>query len=181
MTGSRVGRRYAAALFEMGRERGLVDRYVEELQVVVRVLDTQPMLRGLLENPRVPVARKEELARQSFPELSPEVRNLIRLLLRKRREGYLGAVLAELARMRDEAEGITSAEVRTAVPLPDETVDRIRRRLEQVLGRRLRLRVEVRPELIGGLVVQIGDRRLDASLRRRLQLLRERIASGAAG
>lgn len=181
MTGRRVGRRYAAALFEIGRERGRVDRYLDELRGVLAALRAQRALRGLLENPRVPVARKEELVRQAFPGLSAEVASLLRLLLRKRREGYLEAVVAELQRLRDEAAGIASAEVRTAVPLAGEDAERLRERLERALGRRLRLRLEVRPELIGGLVVQVGDRRLDASLRRRLQLLGERIAAGAGG
>lgn len=181
MIHSRVARRYAAALFQLGRERGELEGYVADLEGIVRALDEQPALRSLLENPRIQPRRKEELLRQSFGGVSEAVRNLLRLLVRKRREAYVRAIWSELVRMRDEAEGIARAEARVAVELAPQEVDALRQRLERALGRRLRLQVRVQPELIGGLVVQIGDRRLDASLRRRLQALRERIAAGDGG
>jgi len=180
MTGGRVARRYAAALFALVRERGAVDRFVAELERVLRELREQPLLRVMLEHPRVARERKEQLLQQAFGGLSREVRNLLRLLVRKRREPYLAAIHAELVRLRDEAEGVRRVEVRAAIPLPDDLRQQLHQRLERALGSRVRMQVEVQPELLGGLVVQIGERRLDASLRRRLQLLRERIAAGPA-
>lgn len=175
-----MARRYAAALFELGRERGELDRYIADLERVRATLREQPAVRILLENPRVTRAAKEGLLARTFADLRPAVRNLLRLLVRKRREPYLEDILDELLRLREEAEGIVRAEVRVAVPLPEEQTRRVQERLEQVFGRRLRLQVRVQPDLLGGLIVQVGDRRVDASLRRRLQVLRERMAEGAA-
>lgn len=180
MSSPRVARRYAEALFDLGRERGALEAYAAELARVAQAVRDEPRLRALLENPRVPQARKQQLLEEAFADLQPAVRNLLRLLVRKRRETYIGAVAAELERLRDQAAGIAAAEVRVAVPLAEDETERLQRRLERAFGRRLRLSVRVQPELIGGLVVQVGDRRIDASLRRRLQALRERIATGGA-
>lgn len=174
-----IARRYAQGLFLLAREHDLLDRLQEELATIVATLDQAPALRATLEHPQVPAPRKIELIEGTFGErLSPYALKFLRLLVRKRREPYLGLIADEFQRIHDEARGIRHARVVSAVELPAELLERTAAELSRALGLDVRVDAEIDPDVIGGLVVQIGDRRIDASLRGQLRALHERIAAG---
>ncbi|HEX6987929.1 MAG TPA: ATP synthase F1 subunit delta [Bacillota bacterium] len=174
-----IARRYAQGLFLLAQEHDVLERLGGELAAVVETLKQAPGLRALLEHPQVPAPRKLEQIEATFGErLSPLVLNFLRLLVRKRRESYLDLIVDEFRRAYDEARGIRYARVISAVELPAELVERVREALSRALGLDVRVDTDVDPDIIGGLVVQIGDRRVDASLRGQLRALRERLAAG---
>lgn len=178
MSTQAIARRYAKALFDLGREHDVLPELEEELRTVVSELAANPDLKTRLEHPRVSQAQKFALLDDVFADrVSYRTMNLLRILIEKRRESYLAAIHEEFVRLYDEARGIAVATVRTAVELDSETVGSLTEQLAKAIGKQVRLKVEVQPDLIGGLVLQIGDRRLDASIRRRLQNLRNHIAS----
>lgn len=174
-----IARRYAQGLFLLAQEHDLLDRLRQELAAIVETLAQAPALRATLEHPQVPPARKRQLVEEAFGDrVSPYALNFLRLLIRKRREPYLELIADEFGRIHDEARGIRHARVVSAVDLPAELVERVGEELSRALGLDVRVDVEVDPEVIGGLVVQIGDRRIDASLQGQLRALRERLAAG---
>jgi len=105
--------------------------------------------------------------------------NLILLMLRRGRIADVPRVAAEFRRLDNARLGITIATATTAAPLTADEVTALTQRLETSTGGRIELDVKVDPSLLGGLVVQVGDRLIDGSVRGRLERLRNQLVSGA--
>jgi F-type H+-transporting ATPase subunit delta len=104
---------------------------------------------------------------------------MVQLLLRRGRIEALPRVAAEFRRLDDRRQGITHATVTSAAPLTADETRAITQRLELTTGDRIELDAKVDPDLLGGLVVRVGDRLIDASVRSRLERLRNQLTSGA--
>jgi F-type H+-transporting ATPase subunit delta len=179
MTGrtTRVARRYAQAAFEVARERGHVDRWLAELERLVGLLDGTEA-GAFLAAPQVPFEAKQEFVEQILDDFLPEVRNFVLLLTRRRRIRLLPRIYEEFGRLANEYRGIVVAEVTSAVPLDDADKAVIIRQLSELTGRRVILRTQVDPAILGGLIVRMGDKLIDGSLRTRLERLRETLTRG---
>jgi F-type H+-transporting ATPase subunit delta len=112
-------------------------------------------------------------------QVSEQAANLVRLLLRRGRIEDLPRVAAEYRRLDDRRQGITHATATSASELTQDEIRELTARLEQSTGGRIALDVEVDPSLLGGLVVRVGDRLIDGSVRGRLERLRNQLISGA--
>jgi F-type H+-transporting ATPase subunit delta len=149
----------------------------EQLAQVVAAESEVPQLRELLRNPqldpRVRSATVEELLAGSDELL----RNFLLLLVDKGRAGQLEEIAREFERMVAEHEGIVHAELTTAIELSDEEARDLLGRIEQSTGRKVEATRKVDPSLIGGIVLQVGSHRLDASVRGRLDRLRRELAT----
>lgn len=165
-----VARRYADAYFELARQRGEIASWREQLARAAQILE-DPEFARLLANPALGRRRKAELVMQLLEELDTPARNLVRLMLEHNRLGAIGLVLDEYDRLADRASGVVRAEVTAAVPVDDELRERITRTLSERLGGDVQTRVRQDPSILGGLVIHIGDRVIDSSIRTRLQLL----------
>jgi F-type H+-transporting ATPase subunit delta len=106
------------------------------------------------------------------------VRNLLGLMLRRGRIHELPRLAAEFRRLDNARQGITEATAISAAPLTQDEVRAVTQRLEQLTGGRVELAVQVDPSLLGGLVVRVGDRMIDGSVRGRLERLRNQLVSG---
>jgi F-type H+-transporting ATPase subunit delta len=179
MTGrtTRVARRYAQAAFEVARERGQVDRWLAELERLVELLD-RTEAGAFLAAPQVPFEAKQEFVERTLADFLPEVRNFVLLLTRRRRIRLLPRIYEEFGQLANEYRGIVVAEVTSAVPLDDADKAVIIRQLSELTGRRAILRTQVDPSILGGLIVRIGDKLIDGSLRTRLERLRETLTRG---
>ena len=135
----------------------------------------------MLANPAVPL----EIARRRWREsifgkvVSKPVLNLIQLMLRRGRIEQLPRVAAEFRRLDNARQGITLATATSAAPLSPDEIRALTARLEQLTGGRVELDVQVDPSLLGGLIVRVGDRLIDGSVRGRLERLRNQLVSGA--
>ena len=105
--------------------------------------------------------------------------NLIGLMLRRSRIDQLPRVAAEFRRLDNARQGITLATATSAAPLSQDEVRALTARVEQLTGGRVELDLQVDPSLLGGLVVRVGDRLIDGSVRGRLERLRNQLVSGA--
>lgn len=174
-----VASRYAKAYFDIGVENDVLADLEAELRTILTELSENPDLKTRLEHPKVSKEEKFSILDEAFSDrVSYRTMNLLRLLVEKRRERYVEAIYQEFLRLYDEARGIVVAKVRSAIELDEETESAISGQLASALGKQVRLELEVDPGLLGGLIVQIGDRRLDASLRRQLQSLKDYMAAG---
>ncbi len=180
-----MARRYAKALFELARDRGILEETGRDLSLVVETIGRHEELRQVLHNPLVPVEGKQEVFAASLGErVGRPVAELVRLVLRKGREAFLPQILAEFESLVRRERNVVRAEVAVARPLSDQLRAQLERRLEELWGRRVELDLRVNPDIIGGLVLTVGDRRMDGSLRGRLETLRQALSgreSGAAG
>lgn len=174
-----VARRYAQALFELAQERDLLERLRGELDQVNSILDTESRARGVLEHRIIPKEDKKRLLRGVFSEQIADLTlNFLLLLVDKGRERHLKAITQEFSAIYDQVFGLIDAEVVSATELDSELEGALRESLGRATGKHVRLQSRVDQSLLGGLVVTIGDKRIDGSVRRRLEEMR-RLMSGA--
>ena len=168
---------YARALFDAAVEEDRLEPVREQLAQVVAAEAEVPELRELLRNPQLdPQARKAALG-DLLADSEELLRNFLLVLVDKGRAGQLEEIAREFERLVAEHEGIINAELTTAIELSDEEAGDLLRRIEESTGRKVEATRKVDPDLIGGIVLQIGSHRLDASVRGRLERLRRELAT----
>ena len=174
-----AARRYAEAAFELADRDDSHDRWATDLALAAGVV-ADARIAGVVDNPSIALARREETLAQVLGEhLARPAFNLIRLLDVRGRLGLLPAIAAEFGRALDRRRGVVAATVASATALEPDEASALGRRLEEMTGRTVRLAASVDPALIGGLTVRVGDRLIDASVRGRLERLRDRLVAGS--
>jgi F-type H+-transporting ATPase subunit delta len=175
-----VSRSYAEALINAAGAGGEVDTVIGELQeIVADVLRPHPKFAALLANPFFSGQEKDRILTETFEgRANPTVVRFLRVLNRHGRLGALEAIARAAREVWDRRQNRVPVVVRAAVPLDEGQQASLRDRLARMLGATPILRLEVDPALIGGLVVQVGDGVYDASIRNRLELLRQRLIEG---
>jgi len=168
---------YARALFEAAQDKGRLDIVREQLEDVVRALDDVEELDALLENPEIESHVKAGVLDQVLGGADDLVRNFLRLVIEKGRAGEVREIADEFEALVTAEEKILDVELTTAYELSDADFDRIRADIEQKSGRTVQASRTVDPDLIGGIVLQAGSMRLDASVRGRLERLRQQLAT----
>ena len=175
-----LARRYAEALIGAAEKEGGVDPLLEELaEIETDVLRAFPQFALLLASPRVSTAHKDQVVTEVFGKgASSLVVRFLRVLNRHERLGMLAVVAREARAIWDRRNHKIPVHVRTAVPLDEKQLETLRDRLAAFTGATPILVVSTDPDLIGGLVVQVGDHRYDASVKNRLAQLRQRLIEG---
>ena len=136
-----------------------------------------PELQEILRNPQLDRRAKTAAVDAVLGESDPLVRNLLRLLIDKGRGGEVDEVAAEFERLAAIEEGQLSVELTTAFELDDDEARAIVEQIQRASGRTVEATRAVDPGLIGGIVVQAGSRRVDASVRGRLERLGRQLAT----
>jgi F-type H+-transporting ATPase subunit delta len=173
-----AARRYAEAAFQVAMRDNSLVAWRAELDSAATIVGGDEAL-GVLANPAIPFERRADVIERLLPGTSRPVRNLVQLLLRRGRIEQLPRVAAEFRRLDDDRQGITHATATSAVELTPDEVRALTARLEQSTGSRIALDVQTDPSLLGGIVVRVGDRLIDGSVRGRLERLRNQLISGA--
>jgi F-type H+-transporting ATPase subunit delta len=170
-------RMYARALFEAARDRDRVDAVREELSDFVAAEREVPELRELLRNPQLDHQVKAAALEELLGGEEELVRNFLMLLAEKGRASEIEDISREYDRLVAEAAGILDVELTTAVELSDAEARDVIGQIEQASGRKVVATRRVDPDLIGGIVLQVGSMRLDGSVRGRLNQLRTELKS----
>jgi F-type H+-transporting ATPase subunit delta len=173
MADLQAARRYAQAAFSIAAEANTVETWRAELQDVAAVL-TESRMAPVLADSRLSLAEREAMLARAL-DVSPMVMNLAKLLVAKGRSPEARAVANAFARIADEAAGIAHAEITTAVPLSDDQLQAIASQLSRSLGKQVDAVGAVDPSIIGGIVLRVGDRLVDGSIRTRLKSLRQEL------
>src|SRR5689334_9706341 len=172
-----VHRTYARALYDAALENDRVATVREELADFVQAMHDVPELRAVLENPQVDRRAKASALESLLADGDELLRNFLRLLAEKGRVGDLAEVHREFERLVAAAEGQLDVELTTAYELSEEEADAIVDQIAKASGRRVRAARRVDPDLIGGIVLQVGARRADASVLGRLERLRRELTT----
>jgi F-type H+-transporting ATPase subunit delta len=174
-----VHRTYARSLFEAAKEEGRLHGVREQLADFVEATRQVPELQEILRNPQLDRRAKTAAIDAVLGESDPLVRNLLRLLIDKGRGGEVDEVAAEFERLAAIEEGQLSVELTTAFELDEDEARAIVEQIQRASGRTVEATRAVDPALIGGIVVQAGSRRVDASVRGRLERLGRQLAAPA--
>ena len=148
-----------------------------ELSELAGAIGEVPELEALLENPETESRVKAEVLEQILGDSDELVRNFTRIVVEKGRAGEIRAIAAELEALVAQQARVLDVEVTTAGELSDADFKRIVADIEKRSGRAVQASRSVDPDLIGGLVLQAGSMRLDASVRGRLERLRHELAT----
>ena len=175
-----MDRVYARALFEAAREGGRLEPVREQLEQIVAAASEVPELRELLRNPQLDPRTRAAALEDVLSGGDELLRNFLLVLADKGRIGALEEIAQEFERLVSEEEGILTAELTTAVELSDEDERRLLKQIEEASGRKVEATRQVDPSLIGGIVLQVGSHRLDASVRGRLERLRRSLAGASS-
>ncbi len=179
MRASVIARNYASTLFTLAERHGGeggAERYDEAMRMVAAAIREEPRVREFLASPRVSVEEKRGVIRKAFEGRVPDL--VLRFLLvttEKRRAGLLVEISAAFHELVDESLGRLRADIRLARPADEALQQRIRETLEQQFGSAVLPTFRVDPGVVGGVVIRVGDRVMDGSLRRRITQMRRRM------
>ena len=168
MLNLQLARKYSRAIFELAQDEGKLVPYGEELAGVYKDLESVPGIWGYFSNPELQRSDKKALIKKLFEgELSEDVYHFLLLLVDKRRMSLFPAIVSQYEELSNEARHIVVADVTTARPLSKTQKDK----LEVVTGKTVKVRLHEDPKIIGGVIVRIGDKRIDGSVTGKLSAL----------
>lgn len=167
-----LARRYAQALFEVAQQ-GSLDKIAEEFKEVAQIAQHEDVAH-VLNHPHISASDKkavmDKLLNQSWGET---MRNFVFLLIDHRRQDVLLDIETEFSKMVDEKQQVVEVKLASAAPLSAEQEERLKETLTKRVGKKVRMIKELRPELIGGVLLQIGDQVMDGSVAHALTKMRE--------
>lgn len=165
------------ALLSVAEAEGVLDQVGDELFRFGRTVEAEPRLREALTDPALPVERKKALIQELLGQrAAPQTVNLLSFVLEQGRSRDLPRIVGTLAELAAERRQRAVAEVVSAIPLDEDRRDRLGQALANATGKRIELKVLVDPSVIGGVVSRVGDLVFDGTVRRRLDLARERLS-----
>ena len=180
MSTSAISKRYARALVGLGAEQGMVERYGEELSSLTTVLETETLLRLIVESPTFHLEKKSAIIAEISEKLdfSEGMKNFIGLLVEKDRLKYLSQIEGVYRDFADSLSGVLRARIVSATDLSDEQKTAIGSGLVKQTGKKVELKVDVDETLIGGLQAEIGGRLFDGSLKTQLKRFEDTLKKG---
>ena len=176
MRDSTIARNYAEALLALARKADDLAAWGRMIDDVANAIERDDRLRRFLEAPQISAAQKNAVLSKAFEDRAPRlfVRFLQRLVM-NRRQMLIPEIANEYRDLVDEVEGRVHAQVTLAKPVDDEQRAAIARQLTHIAGQPVVPQVRINPNILGGIIVRVGDRVMDGSVRRRLGILRNRM------
>jgi len=170
-------RRYAQAVFRMALEQKELNVWQSDLRKIASMVRDEALF-ALLENREVSFDEKSKVLSERLGEIHPMALKLVSMLVAKGRLGMIEDISEEYQQLLDNyrgVEGAEVAEVTTAIPLDDEDRLKLAQRITNMVGKPVVLRTKVDPGIVGGIVIRIGDRLIDGSIRSKLTALRREL------
>jgi len=182
MANLRIAKRYAKALFEIAEETKKLEKITNDVVFIDSLIRSSRELQLFLKSPIIKEDKKREVLKEIFSDsrIDPVTLKFIMLLVEKKREDILHDIVKVYQQIYDEKMGIVSAEVVTAVEVGERLKKKIEQKILELTGaKKVKASYRVDPSIIGGIVIRVGDTVYDASIRRRIQLLREQLIYGS--
>lgn len=177
MRNQAVAQRYAEALFQVASAQGTLDKVDAELASLSQLLSENKELVSFLASPIVEAEDKKQVVTQLFTgKVDAMVFNTMLLMLDKKRGEAVSALHEAFRTLFNDYRKRTKVRVVSALPMDEQEVAGIKRELAKATSREIEMEVAIDPEIIGGLVVSIGDQVIDSSLKGRLESLARTLA-----
>lgn len=177
-----VARNYAAALVAIAERHGQVEQYGLLLDALAGAVDVEPKIKHVLESPRVHKAAKKQLLERVLRGVAPApLTRFLQAVVQRGRQGMLADISEAYQYLVDRHLGRVHAGVTTARPVDEALATAITERLTAAIGKTVVPHFRAEASVIGGVIVRVGDRVFDGSLRRRIRLLRHRMLHAPGG
>ena len=174
-----IARNYAQALFAAAEALGAVERFGELMDAVAGAVQADPRIAIVLDSPRVAKALKAELLERALSRTAPkEFVRFLQAVVRRGRQGLLSEISQAYQELVDRQLNRVHAGVVLARETDSELQQQVTERLTRVLSKEVRAHFRTEPAILGGVVVRVGDRIYDGSVRRRLSVLKRRMLTG---
>jgi len=172
-----LAKRYAKALFAIGKEDGKYEVYNDALQGVARLFTSTPEVEDALTNPLYPLDTREKVMAGIIGSIDAEkvLGNFLTLLVQKKRAEIIPEIAEQFQIMVDDDNNISHGTVVSAVELDAGLHDKVQATLEKLTGKKVELTASVDPSIIGGIIAKVGDLVLDGSIRTQLAGLKDSI------
>jgi F-type H+-transporting ATPase subunit delta len=174
-----IARVYAEALFGVAKEKGKLDAIREQLGQFADALDANRDLAVFFFSPYFSTAEKRDGIQRAISGAEPELVNFLELLVEKHRMPVIFRIRHQFDDMWAEENKLLDVTLTSAVELDPAIVERVGAEIERQTDRRVQLHSRVDEGALGGLILQVGNMVLDASIRNRLEKLRKEIAQAA--
>ena len=178
MLNIQLATKYARAIFELAQEENKLDDYDNDLSLIQEDVFTIPDAVTFFKNPLVPHQAKKDLLTKAFKgEISDNVMNFLLLLTDKNRIGIFNEIYEIFTNLKNDAQGILVADVTTAFPLTKAQESKIGMKLAAVTHKIIQIRRHEDKNILCGVIVRIGDKRIDGSAAGRLQALKSSLST----
>jgi F-type H+-transporting ATPase subunit delta len=167
---------YARSLFEVAKEQDKLDDVREQLGAFADALNETRELQVFFFSPYFSTQEKEDGLERAVSDVDPVVMNFLNLLIEKHRMPVIFRIRAAYDALWEEENKLLPVEITSAVELDERIVKQLGDRISEQTGRKVDLSAHVEPDILGGIVVRVGNSVLDASIRNRLEQLRKQVA-----
>jgi len=167
---------YARSLFEVAKDQDKLDVVRDQLGAFADAMSETRELQVFFFSPYFSTQEKEDGLKRAVTDTDPVVLNFLELLIEKHRMPVIFRVRATYDRMWEEENKLLPVEITSAIELDKDIVKQLGDRISEQTGRKVELSSRVEPDILGGIVVQVGNSVLDASVRNRLDQLRRQVA-----
>lgn len=172
--------RYAQALFEIGLEQNRLEKWSGEIDKICSIFDSNDVI-ALLDSPQVPESVKKKGISTLLPEVNSSLNNLIFLIMRNGDISKFSSVKVFFEILVDEHLGITRAEITTASKITPQHIKNLEKTILQISGgSTVKISETIDEEIVGGIIIKIGDKLIDASSKNKLGAMREFLFKGSA-
>ena len=172
-----LAKRYGGSLYELAAEESLTEPILQELTLAETSCKQEPEYLRLLQTPSIPKRERCGLLDKAFAGMHPYVVNFLKILCEENLIGELSGCLEAYRERYNADHGILEATVTSAVPLSDAEREKLLAKLQAKTGKTIRLTEKTDPSVLGGLRLDLAGERLDGTVQRRLELLRDDIAN----
>jgi len=176
MRDATIARNYAGALLALARKAGDLPAWGRLIDEVASAVENDDRLRHFLEAPQISAEQKMTVLGKAYEDRAPRLfLRFLQRLVQNRRQMLIPEIANEYRDLVDEVEGRVHAQVTVAAPIDDEQRASIARQLTHTFGQPVVPQVRINPNILGGIIVRVGDRIMDGSVRKRLGVLRSRM------
>ncbi len=166
------------ALLEVASKKGQFEQIEKDLDLVCDVIVKHDNLKKVLFHPSISRSDKKDLVKNVFGKtVSPLMTNFLYLLVDRRKEEILEFIPDVYKTVTDEKKGVIKATIQTVMPLTGDRLDTFKKQLKKITGKTVELEVVQNPDILGGMVIQIGNKMIDGSVANRLKNLKTRLLS----
>ena len=173
MLTSKVAKRYAQGLLDFTQESGNTESVFNEMKDIVKIMSQSKDLNQFFSTPIIDARKKEAIALEIFKDFSPVAKNIIRLVIKQGRESQLKGIAQEFINKVEDIKGTQRISLTSASKLSEQNIQKIIADSKMVNVTNYDLETIIKPEIIGGYILRVGDQQIDASVRTQLNNIKK--------